>query len=183
MKRRKRRKTKRDQSISKRKARIVTVLAPKTAGHTAEATAANKAAMISALSLGMGPGEAAEAIGIGRSTAFAWKKDDPEFSAKWDEARETAWDKLEGRMYSIGYDDGDVAAIEKTLKAYRPERWREPKGDHDRGVVQTEQVNNYFISVPMQEQLQRLERLGLPAPVIESDSEEDYAPTDGNHSP
>ena len=59
--------------------------------------------MVKALSLGLGPGEAAEVIGIGRSTAFAWKKDDPEFSAKWDEARETAWDKLQGKMYQSRY--------------------------------------------------------------------------------
>ena len=74
-------------------------------------------------------------IGIGRSTAFAWKKDDPEFSAKWDEARETAWDKLEGKMYSLGMDDGEVSAIEKTLKAFRPERWREPRGDSDEDII------------------------------------------------
>ena len=35
--------------------------------------------------------------------------------------------------------------------------------------------NNYFLNITLQEQLETLERLGLPAPVIESDNEEDYA--------
>ena len=116
------------EAVAKRKVKIVAVLAPKEAGHSPEATAANKTALLVALGLGMGPGEAAEAVGIGRSTAFGWKKDDPEFSAKWDEARETAWDKLEGRLYSLGMQ-GDRLSITDTLKAYRPERWRETKSD------------------------------------------------------
>ena len=34
--------------------------------------------------------------------------------------------------------------------------------------------NNYFLNITLQEQLETLERLGLPAPVVESDREEDY---------
>ena len=95
-----RRKTKtetkrKSEAVAKRKVKIVAVLAPKEAGHSPEATATNKKAVLVGLGLGMGPGEVAEAIGIGRSTVFGWKRDDPEFSAKWNEARETAWDKLE----------------------------------------------------------------------------------------
>jgi hypothetical protein len=70
-----------------------------------------------ALGFGMGPGEAAEAVGVGRSTVFGWKKDDPEFSAKWEEARETAWDKLETRLYDLGME-GERQAITDTLKVF-----------------------------------------------------------------
>jgi hypothetical protein len=34
------------------------------------------------------------------------------------------------------------------------------------------------LNITLEEQYKRLERLGLPLPVIESDREEDYAPTD-----
>jgi hypothetical protein len=175
---RKTRRKKKSEAYAKHVTKVVAVLAPRHAGHSAEATATNKAALLKALSIGMAPGEAAEAIGIGRSTAFTWKQNDAEFSAKWDEARETAWDRLEGRMYSLGMD-GEVSALEKTLKAYRPERWREPKSEDRAPGTQ----NNWFLNVTMREHAERLQRLGLPVPVIESDREEDYAPdNEANHS-
>jgi hypothetical protein len=37
------------------------------------------------------------------------------------------------------------------------------------------QNNNYYLNITLKEQLETLERLGLPVPVIESDREEDYA--------
>ena len=114
----------------------------------------------------MGPGEAAEAVGVGRSTVFGWKKDDPEFAAKWEEAVETALDKLEGRLYDLGME-GDRGAITDTLRARRPEVWRDNKSE-DR-VPGTQ--NNFIFNVTMQEHIARLERLGLPVPVIETDYE------------
>ena len=98
-----RRKKRKSEAVIKRKAKVVAVHASKTAGHSPEATAANKKAMIKALGVGMNPGDAAEAIGVGRSTVFNWKKDDPEFSAAWDEARETSWDRAETKMYDSWY--------------------------------------------------------------------------------
>ncbi len=56
------------------------------------------------------------------ATAYNWKKEDAAFSAKWDEAVETALDKLEGRLYTLGID-GERQAITDTLKARRPEVW------------------------------------------------------------
>ena len=114
----------------------------------------------------MGPGEAAEAIGIGRSTVFGWKRDDPEFSAKWDEARETAWDKLEGRLYDLGML-GEVKAITDTLKARRPEVWRETQKritvDHELTVKMT-----------LEESKERLKQLGIELPPYEGDQDEDH---------
>jgi hypothetical protein len=43
-------------------------------------------------------------------------------------------------------------------------------------------LTNYFLNVTLQEQYERLERLGLPVPVIESDNEEDYASDDADDS-
>jgi hypothetical protein len=159
--------TRKSEAVAKRKVKIVAVLAPKEAGHSPEATAPNKAALLVALGLGMGPGEAAEAVGIGRSTAFGWKKDDPEFSAKWDEARETAWDKLEGRLYSLGMQ-GDRLSITDTLKAYRPERWRETKSD---AAPLTTTVS---VKMTLEESQERLRQLGIELPVFEGDQVEDH---------
>jgi hypothetical protein len=102
MKRRKRK----SEAYAKR-TKLVAVRTAKEAGHSPEATATNKQAILQALSIGMGPGEAAEVVGVGRSTD----------------------------------------------------------------------------NVTLQEQLERLERLGLPVPVIEPDYEVfDDAGDDTNHS-
>ena len=156
-------KKRKSEAVAKRKAKIIAVLAPKQAGHTPEATAENKRALIKALSIGMGPGEAAEAIGIGRSTAFNWKQEDPAFSAKWEEARETAWDKLEGRLYDIGMA-GEVKAITDTLKARRPETWRETRSEPTLTTVK----------MTLEESKERLRQLGIELPRFEGDQVEDH---------
>lgn len=79
------------------------------------ATAAHKEALLKHLAAGIGPGEAAEAIGVGRSTVFYWKKNDPELAAKWEEAVETSFDKVETVLYNLGMS-GDMRAIEYMLK-------------------------------------------------------------------
>ena len=50
------------------------------APHTVEAMAAGKELMVTALAKGMGPGDAAEMLGLGRSTVYKWKGEDVEFS-------------------------------------------------------------------------------------------------------
>ena len=49
------------------------------APHTVEAMAAGKELMVTALAKGMGPGDAAEMLGLGRSTVYKWKGEDVEF--------------------------------------------------------------------------------------------------------
>ena len=42
--------------------------------------------LLEALARGMSPARAAKVAGVGRSTAYPWRREDPEFAAKWDEA-------------------------------------------------------------------------------------------------
>jgi hypothetical protein len=139
-----------------------------------EATKANKALVIIALAGGMSPAEAAEKVKVGRSTIYDWKKDDPQFSAQWDNAVQTSFDRVEGRLYSIAMKGEDAvarAACMDILKHRRSDQWHiNNNGDRVSGTQ-----TNYFLNMPMQEHIARLERLGLPVPVIESDREEDYA--------
>ena len=150
----------------------------KHAPRTLVATAANKELFIEQLATGIAPGDAAEAINIDRSTAYAWKKDDGLFSARWDNAVETSLDKLETVLYNAA-KSGDINAIMNALKYRRKHVYSNNTSDADR--LSGSQTN--FLNVTLKEQFERLERLGLPVPVIESDREEDYASDDeANHS-
>jgi hypothetical protein len=122
------------------------------------ATAAHKEALLKHLAAGIGPGEAAEAIGVGRSTVFYWKKNDAELAMKWEEAVETSLDKLETVSYNLALG-GDPRMIEWNLKWRRKDVYQNT--NEDRAI--------YFLNVPLQEHYETLERLGLPAPVIEPD--------------
>ena len=97
------------------------------APHTEAARKAEKAAFVAVLAKGISPAEAAEAVGIGRSTAYEWKREDPEFDAQWIEAVETSLDKLETVAYNLALG-GDPRMIEWNLKWRRkdvyPRRWR-----------------------------------------------------------
>jgi hypothetical protein len=42
---------------------------------------------------------ACEAAGIGRTTAYRWRDDDPEFARQWDEAIEAGCDRLEEALF------------------------------------------------------------------------------------
>lgn len=87
---------------------------------------------------------AAKAAGIRRSTAYEFRKNNPDFAAKWDEALEKATDELEAeaRTRALGFEEpvfnsegeevGTVRRYSDTLmifllKAYRPKRFREPR--------------------------------------------------------
>ena len=45
-----------------------------------------KRRLLEALELGMSPTSAAKAAGVGRSTAYLWRREDPAFAQKWDDA-------------------------------------------------------------------------------------------------
>lgn len=68
--------------------------------------------------------EAARQAGIGRSSAYEWRKDDAAFAADWDDAEQVAIDKLEhvARERAI---DGSDRMLEILLKAHRPEKYVE----------------------------------------------------------
>ena len=67
--------------------------------------------MLEALARGLSPRRAAEAAGLGRSTAFLWRQQDPEFAAKWNEAVAEGIDLLEDearRRAVDGYNERPI---------------------------------------------------------------------------
>jgi hypothetical protein len=143
---------------------------------------AYKQLLLKGLAKGKSPAWAAEEAGIGRSTAWLWRKNDPEFAAAWDEAVTEGVDRLEDEahrraveghnprpVYHKGRKVGEIREYSDSLlglllKSRRPEVYA--RGD--RAPTQ-----NVDVRISLQEQYKRLERLGLPLPMIESDHEED----------
>ncbi len=132
---------------------------------SSQETATNKAAFVAQLILGAAPGNAAQAVGIARSTAYMWKKDDRDFSELWDDAVETALDDLETDLHKLA-KAGDTQAIIFILKWRRRGVYNNVDGD--RAPAHQE---NYFLNLTLEEKFKRLKRLGLPVPVIEPDYE------------
>jgi hypothetical protein len=96
-------------------------------------------------------------VKVARSTAYGWKKEDQEFDAAWVDAVETALDALETQLY-------DSAMNGNSQDAQFILRYRRYNNDGGRP-----QQPNFFSNITLQDRLKRLERLGLPLPVIETD--------------
>ena len=62
---------------------------------------------------------AAKAAGVSRWTAYRWRKEDPEFDSRWDEALENAVDVVENSLYQKAVS-GDTICMIFYLKAHRP---------------------------------------------------------------
>jgi hypothetical protein len=77
---------------------------------TPAAVAKFKERFLKQLALGRSPGVAARGVGIARSTAYGWKREDREFDAAWVDAVETSLDKLETELYDIAKEDPDNIA-------------------------------------------------------------------------
>ena len=141
--------------------------------------------MLEALARGLSPRRAAEAAGLGRSTAFLWRQQDPEFAAKWneavaegidlleDEARRRAVDGYNERpIFRDGVQVGEIRTYSDRLlifllKRRRPEVFARPRDANP--------PNGFGPHAPRKswaEVLAQFERLGLPAPKIEGDYEE-----------
>ncbi len=86
--------------------------------------------------------EACEAVGIGRVTAYEWRKDDESFRAEWDAVVDKHMDALENEIYRRAYKGcdkpvfyqgeqcGEITEYSDTLamfilKGHRPEKYRE----------------------------------------------------------
>lgn len=67
---------------------------------------------------------ASKKAGIGRRTAYTWRKLDPEFARQWDEALEDSIDALEKSLYERALVKDTLAAI-FLLKGAKPEKYRE----------------------------------------------------------
>jgi hypothetical protein len=57
---------------------------------------------------------------MGRSAAYDWRSDDEEFAKAWDEAIETAGDKLEEVAYRRATTGKSDRLLEVLVKAHRP---------------------------------------------------------------
>jgi hypothetical protein len=133
----------------------------KPVARTPEAVAKYKELFLKQLAKGRSPGAAARAIKIARQTAYNWKNDDRKFDAAWRDAVETGLDLLETKLYDSAMN-GNSSDAQFILKHRR-------YGTREAPAVKS----NFMLNITLQEQYKRLERLGLPVPVIETDYEED----------
>lgn len=64
--------------------------------------------------------ESARAAGMGRSAAYDWRRDDAVFAADWEQALESAADKLEQVAFERAKEGLSDRMLEILLKAHRP---------------------------------------------------------------
>jgi hypothetical protein len=131
--------------------------------------------MLKALALGMSPTRAAKAAGVGRSTAYLWRQEDPEFAAKWDEAVAQGIDRLEDEalrravegvkrpVYRGGVLVGEITEYSDKLLMFLLKR-RRPEV-YDRSHDGSRKVDSMSVE-------EQLKELGLPLPLIEGHYEE-----------
>lgn len=130
-------------------------------------TPQKKKAVLKLLFEGAPPGCAAEAVGVARSTVYEWQKTDPIFAAKCNDAVATGIDKLESVAYKKALD-GDNQMLTLMLKGRRADVYnRQPVGTE----VSASHLN--LTITTLHDALTRVDRLGLPAPVIEYDDYSD----------
>jgi hypothetical protein len=101
---------------------------------------------------------AAQGAGIDRSTAYRYKYEHPEFAARWDDALNSAIDRLEKAAYERAVNTSDTLAI-FLLKTRRPDLYR------DQQHVNTTQFTINYSDLT-QPQLERLANGEDPATVI-----------------
>jgi hypothetical protein len=99
-------------------------------------------AFLSVLAETCNVGKACYGAGIGRVSAYEWRRDDPEFAAAWDEAMRIGVSALEDEahrrgfegneepVFHLGVQAGTVRKYSDTLaifllKAHDPEKYRE----------------------------------------------------------
>jgi hypothetical protein len=145
--------------------------------------------MLEALARGMSPTSAANAAGVGRSTAYLWRQKDPQFAQNWDEVVAEGIDRLEDEAYRRAVEGvkrpvyrGGVVVGEITkysdklliflLKRRRPEVFAGSDDASGKGDTK---------ALSVEEARSGAERLGLPVPLIEGDYEEELD-ADGERS-
>jgi hypothetical protein len=91
---------------------------------------------------------------------YDWRKDDREFDSDWKDAAETSLDEIETKLQrsAMAGNSQNAYFILRYRRYNRPEH---------------KQRSNFIMNVTLEEHTERLERLGLPVPVIKSDLEED----------
>ncbi len=63
--------------------------------------------------------EACRTADISRTAVYAWRRDDPEFAAEWDDAEGAAIDELEGVAYKRAMEGQSDRMLEILLKGHR----------------------------------------------------------------
>lgn len=127
-----------------------------------ERTPTERAAFLEALAEGLTVGGAADKAKISRKRVYAWREEDPDFAAAWNEAIEHGTDKLEDEakrrgfqgsekpVYQGGRHVGNVTEYSDNLamfllKGRRPEKFKERiHAEHtgkDGGPIQHENVS------------------------------------------
>ena len=97
-------------------------------------TAKKRVAFLRVLEEGQSVAAACDKAAVGRTAAYAWRKDDEEFAAAWDAAIETGTDMLEDEAVRRALDKSDVLLI-FMLKARRPGKFKERAETTHKGRV------------------------------------------------
>jgi hypothetical protein len=133
----------------------------------------HKKRYLAALAKGRAPTVAARIAGLARSTVYKWRREDAEFAAAWADSVEQGLDLLEDRAYQRAMKNSDQLLMFQ-LRARRPEVY---------GRSDSAPKSNVHLQISLEEHFKRLERLGVPLPVIEGDYEEDDAPPQSANHP
>ena len=86
---------------------------------------------------------ACEAAGIGRSTAYQWRDNDPDFAREWDEVIDALVDDLEQEAIRRAKDGSDTLLI-FLLKGLKPDRY----SDRLRAEIEHSGGINVEIAIP-----------------------------------
>lgn len=97
-------------------------------------------AFLAVLADGYSVHKAAHSIGFARSTVYKWREEDEDFKRRWDDAVEAGTDVLEDRARDRAMDQSDTLLI-FTLKARRPEKYRENINHNHTGNISVTTVN------------------------------------------
>jgi hypothetical protein len=134
--------------------------------------------MLEALASGLSPARAAKAAGVGRSTAYLWRQQDPEFAQKWDEAVAEGIDWLEEEarrravegfnkrpIYHRGVIVGEIRQYSDKLLMFLLKR-RMPEvyardANRPKGFARSHDASRKVDT--KEEVLERMKRLGLEA--------------------
>jgi len=111
--------------------------------------------MLEALARGMSPARAAKVAGVGRSTAYLWRREDPEFAQKWDDAVADGIDLLEDEVCRRALEGSDKLLM-FLLERRRPEVWARPKANGPKGFARSHDAGRKVDKVAVvYEQLKR----------------------------
>ena len=120
---------------------------------------------------------------MGRSTAYLWRREDPEFAAKWDDAVADGIDLLEDEARRRALEGSDKLLM-FLLERRRPEVWARSKTNRPEGFARSHDAGRKFeTKVPsLEEARSRMKAVGLLILEIEGDYEELDAPRERSQS-